>query len=62
MQQESDLSASEAPWDIVEASSSKAHASLHPGLGSAALPDFAYPEDSHAGLGSQDAARPLYNR
>lgn len=56
------MSASEAPWDALEAPSSKAHASMHPGLGCAALPDFGYPEDSHAGLGSQDAARPSYDR
>lgn len=61
-QQESDLSASEAPWNALEPASSGAQASLHPGLGCAALPDFDYPEDSHAGLGSQDAARPLYDR
>ena len=61
-QQENDLSASEAPWDALEAHSSKAHGSMHPGLGCAALPDFGYPEDNHAGLGSQDAARPLYDR
>ncbi len=61
-QQESDLSASEAPWNASEPASTTAHASLHPGLGCAALPEFDYPEDSHAGLGSQDAARPLYDR
>ena len=56
------MSACEAPWDGSEAPSSEARTSLHPGLGCAALPDFAYPEDSHAGLGSQNAARPLYDR
>ena len=56
------MSVSEAPWDALEGPSSRANMSLHPGMGCAALPDFAYPEDSHAGLGSQDAARPLYDR
>lgn len=62
IQPESHLSASEAPWNALEPASSGAHASSHPGLGCAALPDFDYPEDSHAGLGSQDATRPLYDR
>ena len=59
VQQDSDVSASEAPWDALDCNSSP---SMHLGLGCSALPDFDYPEDSHAGLGSQAAARPLYDR
>ena len=57
--QDSDASASEAPWDAVDCSIPP---STPLGLGCAVLPDFDYPEDNHAGLGSQAAARPLYDR
>lgn len=61
-QQNNELSASEAPLAALESTMGDENASLHPGLGCRALPVYAYPEDSHAGLGSQDAVRPLYDR
>lgn len=61
-QKDNELSASEAPLVALESTMSDANVSLHPGLGCGALPNYAYPEDSHAGLGSQDAVRPLYDR
>ena len=61
-QLDNELSASEAPVVVSESPSNDAPAALRPGIGCGALPDCAYPEDTHAGLGSQDAVRPLYDR
>ena len=61
-QQGNEVSASEAPLVASESPLNDAPAALRPGIGCDALPDYAYPEDTHAGLGSQDAVRPLYDR
>lgn len=61
---ESDMSAAslEAPWNVSEQQDHGINESAHPGLGCSPLPDFEYPEDRTAGLGSQPAPRPLYDR
>ena len=61
-QQNCDLSTSEVLRNASAAQDCNASGFAHPGLGSAAMPDFDYPEDSHAGLGTKAAARPLYDR
>ena len=61
---ESDLSAAsiEAPWNSAEQREYGLNQSEHPGLGCSPLPEFKYPEDRTAGLGSQAEARPQYER
>lgn len=60
---ESDISAAtlDAPWNHPEQRDGFSE-TARPGLGCTPLPDFEYPEDGTAGLGSQAKARPLYER
>ena len=60
---ESDISAAtlEAPWSLPEQQDGLS-GTPRPGLGCLPLPDFEYPEDRTAGLGSQAEARPIYER
>ncbi len=51
----------DAPWNHLDQQDGLSETS-RPGLGCLALPDFEYPEDRTAGLGSQAEARPIYER
>ncbi|DBB10682.1 TPA: hypothetical protein ACH3X3_007185 [Trebouxia sp. C0006] len=51
----------DAPWNRPEQQDGFSE-TARPGLGCSPLPDFEYPEDRTAGLGSQAEARPIYER
>ena len=60
---ESDISAVtlDAPWSLLEQQDGLS-GTPRPGLGCLPLPDFEYPKNRTAGLGSQAEARPIYER